>query len=253
MACAGSIGGRAGAAGAVRRACPSVPAPLPGRNRPCTRPWPFLPDSTRDTPLVRSTTSRSPRSTFLPLRHHHIAGERDGIGLHVEYAGSPVAVCSFCVTTTPPRASSRLIFCWPPGPGSAAFRVLLLSAALAVLLVEHHQRLAAHRGVALGHAHIAAECRHLVLVAHFQRRRLDMHRLVAVLRKALQRVGRPLRRGCACSGAAGQTSNAAATSSDQGRMRGARSLRSGLGRRRRGLLSINVMSRRRRTAPARRN
>src|SRR5581483_9448415 len=44
---------------------PGLPcAPSLGRKRPCTRP-PFF-DSTRETPLVRLTTRRSPRSTFLP-------------------------------------------------------------------------------------------------------------------------------------------------------------------------------------------
>ena len=37
-------------------------------------------------------------------------------------------------------------------------------------LVEHHQRLAAHMGVALDHMHIAAEGRNLVLVANLERR-----------------------------------------------------------------------------------
>src|ERR1035437_2146470 len=55
--------------------------------------------------------------------------------------------------------------------------------------VEYRQQLAAQAGVALRHAHIAAEGRRLILVAHFQRRRLDMHRLVAVLRKPCSAFG----------------------------------------------------------------
>src|SRR5581483_7756178 len=61
------------------------------------------------------------------------------------------------------------------------------------LIVEHHQRLAAQCDVALGYAHIPGKGRLLFLVAHFKRGRFDMHRLIAVLREALQRVRGTLR------------------------------------------------------------
>src|SRR5581483_5381677 len=41
--------------------------------------------------------------------------------------------------------------------------------------------------------HLAGEGRDLVLVAHFQRLRVDLHRLLAVLRETLQGIGRTLR------------------------------------------------------------
>src|SRR5262249_19193408 len=79
-------------------------------------------------------------------------------------------------------------------------------ARLRFLLVEDDELLAAHFGVALQHVHIAGEGRHLVLLAQLQRRRPDLHRLVAVLREALQRVRRALiflRRCSACPERAG--------------------------------------------------
>jgi hypothetical protein len=56
-------------------------------------------------------------------------------------------------------------------------------------MVEHHQRLRRHRGVALHHLHIARKGRLLLLVAYFERSSLYRDRLIAVLRKALHRVG----------------------------------------------------------------
>jgi hypothetical protein len=71
-----------------------------------------------------------------------------------------------------------------------------------LLAVEHDQLLALHRGVALHHLNVAGEGRHLALVAHFQRRRFDLDRLIfilAALEQALhrRRRSRPrcLRRG----------------------------------------------------------
>src|SRR5436190_15738872 len=89
---------------------------LPWTNRACTRP---ASDSTRDTPEVMSTISRSPRSTFL----HWVSTTPPDIVIRLALvsntARSPVTTCSFCVTTTLPRASSRLIEELPPGPGVA--------------------------------------------------------------------------------------------------------------------------------------
>src|SRR6266581_9561995 len=82
-------------------------------NRPCTLP---LSDSTRDTPVVMSTSRRSPRSTFL----HCVKTTPPTIVIRLvlvsNTAVSPVTTCSFWVTTTLPRASSRLIDELPPGP-----------------------------------------------------------------------------------------------------------------------------------------
>ena len=159
---------------------------------------PSFADSTRETPVVRLTTSLLAAQHVLALRHHHIAGQRDGVACHVEDAEIAGGGLILLVTTTPPRASSRLIFCSPAGPTEAVRMAARLwrswRPCAVVLLVEHDQRLAAHGRVALLDVHVAGESRDLVLVAHFQRRRLDMHRLTAVLREALQRVRRAFRR-----------------------------------------------------------
>src|SRR5512143_80860 len=86
-------------------------------NRPCTRPDS---DSTRDTPVVMSTISRSPRSTFLPCVSTTPPTMVIRLVLVSNTAVSPVTTWSFWVTTTLPRASSRLIDELPPGPGAAA-------------------------------------------------------------------------------------------------------------------------------------
>src|ERR1700752_2005327 len=89
---------------------------LPWMNRACTRPES---DSTRDTPVVISTISRSPRSTFW----HWVSTTPPNIVIRLalvsKIAVSPVTTWSFWVTTTLPRASSRLIDEAPPGPGVA--------------------------------------------------------------------------------------------------------------------------------------
>src|SRR3954452_1605018 len=69
-------------------------------------------------------------------------------------------------------------------------------------IVEHDKRLRGHGGVALHDLHISGEGRLLFLVAHFERRRLDLNRLVAVLRKALHRV-RHARHGALRQGVTG--------------------------------------------------
>jgi hypothetical protein len=78
-----------------------------------------LSDSTRDTPLVMSTISRSPRSTFLHWVSTTPPSMVIRLALVSNTAVSPVTTWSFCVTTTLPRASSRLIDELPPGPGFA--------------------------------------------------------------------------------------------------------------------------------------
>ena len=76
-------------------------------------------DSTRETPVVMSTFNRSPFSTLL----HWVSTTPPCIvimlALVSKIAASPVTTWSFCVTTTLPRASSRLIEELPPGPGVA--------------------------------------------------------------------------------------------------------------------------------------
>src|SRR4029453_8074499 len=67
-------------------------------------------------------------------------------------------------------------------------------AVLGGVLVIHHKRLGTHVGVALHDMDVAAEGRKLLLVAHLQRGSLDIDRLVAVRRKARQRIGWPLLR-----------------------------------------------------------
>src|ERR1700716_4004910 len=90
--------------------------PADWSNRPCTLP---LSDSTRDTPVVMSTSRRSPRSTFL----HWVSTTPPTMVMRLarvsKIAVSPVTTWSFCVTTTEPLASSRRTDELPPGPGGA--------------------------------------------------------------------------------------------------------------------------------------
>jgi len=83
-------------------------------NSPCTLPES---DSTRDTPVVMSTSSRSPRSTFPPWVSTTPPSIVIRLVLVSNTAFSPVTTWSFWVTLTSPRASSRLIDEAPPGPG----------------------------------------------------------------------------------------------------------------------------------------
>src|SRR6185436_16230429 len=95
---------------------PPAPEPqsCPWMYMPCTLP---LSDSTRDTPVVMSTSKRSPRSTFL----HWVSTTPPVMVMRLDLvskiAVSPVTTWSFWVTTTLPLASSRRIFELPPGPG----------------------------------------------------------------------------------------------------------------------------------------
>ena len=67
-----------------------------------------------------STTSRSPRSTFLPWVSTTPPSMVTRLVLVSNTAVSPVTTWSFWVTTTLPLASSRRIDELPPGPGVAA-------------------------------------------------------------------------------------------------------------------------------------
>src|SRR6201996_9116958 len=69
-----------------------------------------------------STIRRSPRSTFLPWVRTTPPSIVTRLVLVSKTAVSPVTTWSFCVTTTLPRASSRLIDEAPPGPGVADCR-----------------------------------------------------------------------------------------------------------------------------------
>ena len=68
-----------------------------------------------------STKRRSPFSTFL----HWVSTTPPvmviRLALVSKTASSPVTTCSFCFTTTLPRASSRLIEELPVGPGCACW------------------------------------------------------------------------------------------------------------------------------------
>src|SRR5947199_8511626 len=82
----------------------------------------LLLDSTRVTPVVKSTTMRSPVSTLVPWVTTTLPVNVMLLVLMSNTPISPFAVWSFCVTSTSPLASTRLI-CWlpPPKPGAAAF------------------------------------------------------------------------------------------------------------------------------------
>src|SRR5579884_3970099 len=131
----------------------------------------------------------------LTLRHHHFAGERHSIAGHIENSELPGRGL---ILRRDDDAAARL----EPLDLLLAARSRisrphhfgrLLVRALIVLIVEDDQRLALHGRIALLHAYIAAESRDLVLVTHFQARRLDMDRLIPVLGEALQRVRRTFR------------------------------------------------------------
>src|SRR6185295_3371395 len=131
----------------------------------------------------------------LPLSHNHrIAGKRHGVGFHIEnaeLAGRGLIFLRNNDATTCLKALDALLAAWPRTGSLKGFACVCW---LTALLVEHHQRLTAQTGVALLHPYIAAEGRFFLLVADFQRRRLDVDRLIAILRKALQGIGWPLRR-----------------------------------------------------------
>ena len=93
-----------------------------------------LPASTRDTPVVRSTTSFSPRMHVRALADHTLPSSVTVLDFMSNSARSPVAVWSFWVTMTPPLASSRLICDEPPGPGVAAGMVCAGAPGLAAVL-----------------------------------------------------------------------------------------------------------------------
>ena len=69
-----------GGAASLRPPCPAA-APAESACEPGR-----LPASTRDTPVVRSTTSFSPRMHVRALADQDIARQRHGVGLHVEQA-----------------------------------------------------------------------------------------------------------------------------------------------------------------------
>ena len=158
------------------------------RRRRATRRWSDRPPAAR-----RASRSAPWLTTTLPSSVTVLA-------FMSNRAVSPVAVWSFWVTVTPPLGFQPADLRRAAGPGRRGLHGLRgpAPAGRPCLLVEHHQRLAAHRGVALHHLHVAAEGRHLVLVADLEPRRFDLHRLVAILLEALQRVRRALLApGCA--------------------------------------------------------
>src|SRR5262249_32303958 len=70
----------------------------------------------------------TPQHVRALCHYDRIACQRDSIAFMSNMPSSPVAVWSFCMTPTLPRASNRLMRCSPPGPGEAACMVLLLAA-----------------------------------------------------------------------------------------------------------------------------
>src|SRR3981189_1386864 len=160
--------------------------PADWSNRPCTLP---LSDSTRDTPVVMSTSRRSPRRTFLPwgittppARHGDEVGagieDRTLAGHDLVFLRNDDAALGFQLADRRTAAGSRR-----RGLHRRRLRCLGVGGRRRAGIVKHHQRLCRHGGVALHHLHIAGECRFLFLVAHLERRGLDLDRLVAVLRK----------------------------------------------------------------------
>src|ERR1700720_479286 len=141
----------------------------------------------------------------LALADHDITGQGDGFGNEVidaEIAAgilvlgddgdaaarfdAPDILCAF-------RSRQRRL-----GVGSWSAGLCTTLADADLLAVEHHQLLAFHRGIALHHLNVAGEGRCLVFVAHFQRRRFDLDRLIlvlAALEQALYRRPRGARRG----------------------------------------------------------
>src|ERR1700722_7950637 len=131
----------------------------------------------------------------LALADHDIAGQRDGLGNQVVDAeiaagvlilgddgdaaarfDAPDILCAFGSCRRRGRFGVRF------GVGRCVLRAAgLLLRDADLLAVEHDQLLAFHRGIALHHLNVAGEGRLLLLVAHFQRRRFDLDRLVLVL------------------------------------------------------------------------
>src|SRR5262249_24258776 len=124
-------------------------------------------------------------------RHDDVPDERHRVLAHVEGGGIPGRILvllshddvAFRLDPADlPVASGPRIGCLD-GLGGLRLRFLL---------VENDELLAAHFGVALQHVHVTGEGRHSVLLTQLERRRADLHRFVAVLRKALQRAPRTL-------------------------------------------------------------
>src|SRR5262249_38277891 len=121
-----------------------------------------------------------------PFGQHDIAQQRYGIGLHVEnsrVAGRNLLVLANLDTAPCLQPLDPLL----PGWSRLGGRQRVRRAPLAV--VENREGLGAHRGVALYDLYAAGERRDLVLVADLELRCIDFHRLIAILRESLQRVG----------------------------------------------------------------
>src|SRR4029453_10100945 len=127
------------------------------------------------------------------LRHdHRTARHRDRIGFHVE---DPLFPSDGLVLLRDDAAASRFQSfdaLLPTGARRGRLHRLGLGIAFRTLLVEDHQRFAAHARVTLLHADVTTEGRLLLLVANLQSRCFDMDRLIAILRKALQCIWRSL-------------------------------------------------------------
>src|SRR4029077_2420742 len=130
------------------------------------------------------------------LREHDVADQRDAVALDVEHAA--VAARSL-VLLRHPHVALRLgaLDLLAAGPASALLRglgrALLRPDRRRVVFIEDHQRLALKDCLALRELDAAHEGRLLALVAHLQRIRLDLDRLVAIHLEALHRAAGLLR------------------------------------------------------------
>ena len=119
----------------------------------------------RDTPLVRSTTSRWPRSTSGPRVTTTLPLSVTVFDFMSNTPLSPVAV-EFLLCDDHAafhfHAADLLL------PVRTGLRGLHAAALRSVLIVEDHQRPAAQVGIALHQMHVAGEGGLLLLVAHFE-------------------------------------------------------------------------------------
>src|SRR6266446_7681324 len=194
----------------LRRAWPRCFA---GRNRGCFLRAPFLLqgawlEQTLHPAFLLCLAARDPRYTgrhidrqgvtlhhILPLGNNDIPKHSHGIGSHVEDAGIAGGRLVFLRDNHVARGLDPLdllvlLVLRRSGLGCAGGRRRRLGGR--VVLIEHNQRLAAHARIALDQMNVAGKRCHLVLVAHLEGGRVDLDRLIAVLREPLQRIRRTI-------------------------------------------------------------
>src|SRR6516165_11548913 len=119
---------------------------------------------------------------IVSARHDNIAQKGDCILFHIEgcaVAGGVLILLHNGYAALSLDALDLTLRPWPLIGGLGAVIARLL-------LIINLQHLATHFGVTLKHLDVTAEGGELVLLAHFKGGCLDLHRLIAVLRKALQ-------------------------------------------------------------------